>query len=78
MRLRKLLRIPSWLRARFDIEAQAESSETRHIPASAPHLQPGQRVEFNVHTGEDGPWYATEVRVIGGLGGSSDTTQNPR
>ncbi|UPG88414.1 hypothetical protein L2Y96_13395 [Luteibacter aegosomaticola] len=77
MRLRNLLRIPSWLRALFDIEVQAESRETRHIPASAPHLQPGQRVEFNVHPGEDGPWYATEVRVIRDLGGGSDATENP-
>jgi hypothetical protein len=64
MRLLYWISLSARLRRLFAREADADARETQHIRHDAPRLHAGQRVEFNVHPGEDGPWYATEVRPI--------------
>jgi len=58
------LSLPEGVRRRFAREAGRDGAETREVPTDAPRLRAGQRVEFNLHPGEDGPCYATEVQLI--------------
>ncbi|HEY4091724.1 MAG TPA: hypothetical protein VGN46_09435 [Luteibacter sp.] len=57
------LHMPAWLKALFAAESQAEKPNEPRMPEDAIRLHAGQRVEFELHQGVDGPWYATEVRV---------------
>jgi hypothetical protein len=65
MRPWTFLRIPTWLRLYFDIEAQADAREERRLPPDAPRLEEGMRVDFDLNQGEDGSYYATNVRPHG-------------
>ena len=58
------IRIPAWLRHQFAGEQRVAMNDERHVPDDAPCLCAGDRVEFDVHPGVDGPWYATNVRPI--------------
>jgi len=57
---------PSWTRGYFMAEAVAEAAAEAHerprAPRSRPTLKAGDRVEFDLGEGVDGPPYATNVR----------------
>ncbi|MGA7437632.1 MAG: hypothetical protein WBW32_05835 [Luteibacter sp.] len=64
MRLLDWERIPKYMTHLFAREARAERAEAQQVPRETPRLEAGQRVEFDVHPGVDGPTYATNVRLI--------------
>ncbi|KJV33751.1 hypothetical protein VI08_10290 [Luteibacter yeojuensis] len=56
--------VPAWLSALMAEEPLDDAEGPRRMPAGALRLRPGQRVEFDLHEGPDGQWYATSVRPL--------------
>lgn len=55
---------PTWPRIFFEAEARAEARECPRQPLRRNTLRKGDRVSFDLGEGVEGPWYATNVRLI--------------